>query len=926
MPPLQVLHRQAAGLYPQFNPINSAPEGALLEADNCIIDREGILGLRRGYRRFGSSALTDPKALGEFKDKLLALDGTTIKYNDTGENMASWAGTYNPPDANNRIRFREIRDNLYFATDEGLRKNDSLVGNGPVPAGMPQALDISVSLTGSAGWMSPNTQVGYRVVWRRTDASNYLLLGAPSFRETAVNANSSVLLNWAGGVCHVEHTAHGYSTSDQVSISGATDPIYNGTFTITVLDADNYSYMLPVGPENNDDKADHAGTSGIARNVELVFTIPDDIVVGDKWELYRTEASASASADPGDEHKKIKEGMIAAEHLAVGTITHTDTLGESFLGENLYTNITDQTLSQSNDRPPWCTDFTVWKGHGWFANTKREHELCIEITDLTSMSGGTLTFTSPSRTYTGAATEDLESQQFQVHSAQITTAQNIEQTAKSLIRAINRDTGQSGLYAYYISGVNDPPGKILIRKRKLNQAVFTVVASSEIGDNFLPGLSSAVSSEEDAKVNNLQRGKFEQIEASPRLSGSQEVGSEKFKIVRILPLRDSLIVLKEEGIWRVSGESETSFVYKQLDPSTRILCPESAVVLDNAVYCVSNQGVVKVSESGTAIVSRPIEDEFKKLFSFTNFKTLTYAVAYESDRKYVLFTQESSTDMYPKIAWVYDFLTQAWTTMRKNVDVAHVLFGEDKLYLTSATDNFILQERKSFGTSNEDFMDESYDATIDSIGTATVNGVSQAAAYITFPAGAVDDNLATDAVRGYLLEQGSSEFTITHSTPISGTQHAVIFDDDIYDGAMSRLTENPCTTTRPIIARVRWAPEDMGSVALMKHVSTVQIYMEDNQAEHNKVGFLSDVDHAEVMLTVNTAPTSGWGVSEWGEAAWGDEDDASTPLRVVVPRQYQRCRALSLTYEHAFAKERFSILNVAYTFRVTGEHTSRVPA
>lgn len=921
MPSQQVVHRQTAGLYPQFNPVDQAPEGALLEAENCVVEREGVLSLRRGFTRYGT-AFSEIKAMGEFRDKLLVLDGQTIKYNSEDETFTSWSGTFDAPDANNLVRFREIRSNLYFTTSVGLYKNDELSA-APVPAGMPQGLDVQLTLSGSGGWMDPGIQVGYRVIWQRTDANGYALLGTPSFREVATNAAAAVLLNWAGGVCHVEHAAHGFSTSDSVIISGATATIYNGTFTITVLDADNYSYELPVGPDDSDANSDHAGSVGIARDVQLVFTIPDDIKVGDKWVLFRTEASATASTDPGDEHKRIGERSITAGDLVTGTITYTDTLGESFLGEGLYTNSTDQTISQSNDRPPWCTDFAEWKGYPWFANTRRDHSLQIEINSLASMSGATITFTSPARVYTGGGTESIGSRQFQVYTTEITTAQNIEMTAKSLIRVINRDSGQSDIYAYYSSGVNDPPGKVLIRKRLFNQDAFTVASS--LGGNFTPDLTVAATSDGNSKPNNLQRGKFEQIESAPRLRGGRELGSEKFGIVRVLPLRDSLIILKEEGIWRVSGESETSFVYKELDPSTRILCPESAVVLDNAVYFVSNQGVVKVSESGTAIISRPIEDEFKRLYSFPNFKTLTSALAYETDRKYIVFTQESSVDTTPKIAWVYDFLTSAWTIWRKAISMGHVLFDEDRCYVADETDNFVLKERKSFGTSNDDYRDESFVATINTIGPQVFpDGSTQDAAFITFPADAVEGSADfNDVMKGWLLEQSASESTITASVPIdSGARHAVLFDDDVID----RLVTGACTASRPIPARVRWAPEDMGSVAIMKHVSAIQIYMEDNQAEHSEVGFISDLIHSESTVTIYVTPTSGWGASEWGDVSWGDpEPDASTPLRVIVPRDYQRCRTLSLVYEHAFAKEVFKILNVAYTFRLTGDRTSRAP-
>ena len=49
----------------------------------------------------------------------------------------------------------------------------------------------------------------------------------------------------SGTTATVTLTAHGYSTSNSVAISGASPDTYNGTFTITVVDANTFTYTLP---------------------------------------------------------------------------------------------------------------------------------------------------------------------------------------------------------------------------------------------------------------------------------------------------------------------------------------------------------------------------------------------------------------------------------------------------------------------------------------------------------------------------------------------------------------------------------------------------------------------------------------------------------------------------------------------------------
>ena len=45
--------------------------------------------------------------------------------------------------------------------------------------------------------------------------------------------------------------AHGYTTGQQVTIAGAAPPVYNGAFTITVVDADTFTYPLTTAPGAN---------------------------------------------------------------------------------------------------------------------------------------------------------------------------------------------------------------------------------------------------------------------------------------------------------------------------------------------------------------------------------------------------------------------------------------------------------------------------------------------------------------------------------------------------------------------------------------------------------------------------------------------------------------------------------------------------
>ena len=142
--------------------------------------------------------------------------------------------------------------------------------------------------------------------------------------------------------------------------------MYEGTFAVTSLGDDSYSYEMTTQPGEGK-LSDEAALAGKAYEATLRFSIPSGVVDGDTWELYRTELSASALTSPGDRHFKIAEGVVTSSEISTQYVEFSDDKAAVFLGVELYTNQTVETASQANDRPPHCHDFTTWKGYPWYA-------------------------------------------------------------------------------------------------------------------------------------------------------------------------------------------------------------------------------------------------------------------------------------------------------------------------------------------------------------------------------------------------------------------------------------------------------------------------------------------------------------------------------------------------------------------------------
>ncbi len=224
--------------------------------------------------------------------------------------------------------------------------------------------------------------------------------------------------------------------------------------------------------------------------------------------------------------------------------------------------------------------------------------------------------------------------------------------------------------------------------------------------------TASVFSENEERANRVYYSKFLQPDAVP-ISNFFDVGAQDKAILRIVPLRDSLFVFKEDGLYRISGES-APFQLELFDNSFITLAPDSVSVANNVIYAWTTQGIQSLSEGGSTIISRKIDNIVLKLQSsnYVNFKTVTWGVGYESDNSYVVFTVKNEEDTSAQIGYRYSTLTDSWTNYTI-VPVAGVVNpADDKLYLAAGDVPYIEQERKTF--SRLDYADREFTSLISS--------------------------------------------------------------------------------------------------------------------------------------------------------------------------------------------------------------------
>lgn len=291
---------------------------------------------------------------------------------------------------------------------------------------------------------------------------------------------------------------------------------------------------------------------------------------------------------------------------------------------------------------------------------------------------------------------------------------SIDESARSLVKVINANPA-SIVNAYYTSGPSDLPGLILLQAKDLSQTQFWITANSTAtGNEFSPTLPTSgatVISANEVELNAIYYSKFQQPEAVP-IVNKFLVGPKDKAIVRILPLRTGLMILKEDGIYRLTG-TNGQFNIDPFDNSAIILASDSAQVLNNQIYMFSTQGVVTLTDTGVNVISRPIEDLLTKIITPSfDYKPNTFGVAYESDRAYLLWTVTNNNDTEPTQCFRFNTFTTAWTRWPITKTCGLVKFDEQLLYLGAGDQNFIEQERKNLDRT--DYADREFSLQIPS--------------------------------------------------------------------------------------------------------------------------------------------------------------------------------------------------------------------
>ena len=986
----------------------SLPEGALSVADDIVIDKEDTAEPRRGFNKsYGgfSDATYRANKLFFYQNYLFAqfstnklgyyttiLDSAAADFTGSGS-WSTISGSYAPP-TSTKTKAVEANQNFYFTSSVGIYKMDAYNAT-PVLAGAYKGLDLSVSSAGAtSGWLETQYRTAYRVVWGYKDANNNLILGAPSQREAFTNTTSGtigttiratipdgVTTNWFYQLYRSAQVDNG---SNEVEPNDEMGLVYEGN----PVDSDISQKYIDISDITPDEL--RGATIYTAASQEGLAAGNEQPPLGRDIAVYKNAVFCGYTTN------KHRYYLTLLAVGGAGGVLTDDTLT---IGGKVYTAKTTETIGNREFRAYQAGSFAFVAADVSIADntiTETAHGMQDGDVVILSNSGGALpagllgsttyyvrdktTDTFKLALTLGGTAVDITGTGSGTQTAVWggSASQNIRDTALSLVRVINRNSA-STVYAYYLSGTDDLPGKILLESRTLGASAFhvgasragswspsppsaktvssvdtgtevitstshgfsnadAVVFSAKVSPSALPsglvegttyyvrdvtthtfavaatsggavinlgsGFTATVlvnkiteASTNDELKNGLAFSKTHIPEAFP-LTNTFTAGSAQKAILRILPLRDSLFILKEDGIYRLSGEDSGSFRVDLFDSTARLLAPESCAVLNNAIYALTDQGVVSITESGVQVLSRPIEATLLSLQGVNPsvLSTESFGVAYESERKYILFVPRLSGDSHPTQAFVYNTFTNAWTrwVLAKKCGAVNPKTEADRLYLGDASSSYINQERKSY--SYKDYVDFSRSVTISAV------------------AGNVVTLSNVDVIsKGDVIYQSATVYSIVDSVDVATDTVTTTFAASFALGTADLLTSIP--------SRVSWTPFSAGNPGTLKQFREVTGLFKTDFTGTGKFLFSSEASPARETEELEGTAVGNWGLFVWGEVPWGGSS-VRRPFRVWVPRNKQRCAQLIIEFRHSTGYAAYQLNGLSIIFNAGSERVS----
>lgn len=602
--------QDARGLETSRNRVDAGLEGWAARCKNVVVRNEGVYEPRWPLAAVGTTATVNRFVWDPINRQMLRLGADEADVLDklSGSTWTSLDATRGYVDG------AADRGHFWLLSEEGLRRVNP--GNTATEIGfVPEGLDIAlVQLSGSSGWMPNDSQVGYRVVFgiKGSANSNEFFLGAPSGRLVVVNSAGDTrdvdLRLTVPSELTTDHFVQIYRT--RPSAGSSIDPgdehflIWEHQLTSTDISTNGYYDFTDRVPENNGGPSLYSNAS---QQTDTQQNSPCEAAQGSNGEGSLVAYAGVLWAANYQPRSSLTVHMLS-------TLTDTGVNARSITGDTNSNDTIDNVSASDFDglavgQRIEGTDIPA--GTNITALDSGAGTITISSTATGSSAGVTLTcgdrLTLAGTEYVAWTSEDIANDKFLV-STDANVARSIRETSESFVRVVNRSSSNSEVYARYLSGPNELPGRILIVARTDRASTYTIQAHAH-ANGWWPVLGSAQTILSLREPSLIAHSKPGEPHAWPALNTIRL--PEQAEALELTPLRAALLVWTDKGLYRISGVYG-NFVLELVDrsviPVTSSTNPGYGSVVDNNVaYAYTSKGLVAATETTVRIVSGAVK-------------------------------------------------------------------------------------------------------------------------------------------------------------------------------------------------------------------------------------------------------------------------------------------------------------------------------
>jgi hypothetical protein len=710
------------GIVHDVNPL-AGQTGAMRVADEVIAARPGTLEPRPGVRVVSAVDATDGThavGMGWFGGDPLVhtWDGANAwSLLRSGSLVSDEADMLSPTQS--YIQLVQARSNIYFPTVQGLRKISSVEATS---AETPTLMEVGAVQTflDTAGGPEPipdQKSVAYRLCITRRDSNRYDFRSAPSPWTRVDNysgAAASVLIR-----VHFRNVEEGdivevyRSYAVDVTDIPPDECFLVGRHTINATDVaagykllsgdhtEEYAFgaaLYTNSTREGPSKANYPAPAAVA-----AVSFADCVWLGNTKERYALAAyfTAGWGASGGPDTKAdVKDQAFYYESFTADFTIGSPTVtygGASSLKVGMYLDQATPGVA-GTQIPAGAQIRTIGSGfftmsanalaNGTAATVNARDRITIAGRDI--YASGTTVYTTPYRVSTdgmGDSGDPLDGGRL--------AAREIAALLMRVDSTLLAYSIQDPVAATYLNQVPSAGALLVVRRVNPSGASFSASIYANRGVRFEPyqvetpdpGLiypdTLSVDSEQDTKPNRLHYSKPDEPEAFPLLN-YLSVGAEQEGILALVPLQETLLVFKEDGVYRVSGSAPDNWSVDLVDPNVRISRAEAVDVLDEVAYALTPGGVYAVSSGGAQILTDGSIGE--AIRTHTAYGQRCAWVAANRRERYVLVGVNSNTSDYESSeVYCWSAISRQWTRWLLQCGTARQ--ADTTMYFAGTKDN-----------------------------------------------------------------------------------------------------------------------------------------------------------------------------------------------------------------------------------------------